>query len=62
MGNSKITEELEFIPRSPVRKYQARGGVDYKKAPRDSVAPSDNIEKLNDYFMATSVEIYKTAK
>ena len=43
-------------------KYQARGGVDEKEALKDSVAPSDNIEKSKEDYVETSAEINKTTK
>ena len=43
-------------------KDQTRGYFDYKEAPKDSVAPSDNIEKIKEDFLAPSSEIYKTTK
>ena len=30
MSNAKISEDLEFYPRAPVLKYQARGDLDDK--------------------------------
>ena len=42
-----------FHPRVPVVKYQARYYLDYKEAPKDSVAPSDNIEKFRKGFCGT---------
>ena len=35
MDNAKITEELEFHPRSPVLKYQAREDLGDKESPKD---------------------------
>ena len=43
VGNTKIIEELEFHPRSPVLKYQAWGYLDDKEALRYLVSPSDHI-------------------
>ena len=62
MVNEKITEELEFRLRAWVLKYQAREYWGDKEAPKDSVAPSDNIEKAKDCFVSPSAEIDKTTK
>ena len=43
MGNTKITLEPDFHPRAPGIKNQAKEDFYYKEAPKDSVAPSDNI-------------------
>ena len=43
-------------------KYQAREYWGDKEAPKDSVAPSDNIEKAKEDFVAPSAKIYKTTK
>ena len=32
--------------------------MDDKQSPKDSVAPSDNIDKSNEYFVAPSAEIF----
>ena len=55
----KITEEIEFFPRALVLKYQARGDFYDKEAPKDSVAPSDNIEKSREDFVEPSAKIDK---
>ena len=57
MGNTKITEEIEFHPRATVLKHQAREYFYDKEAPKYSVAPSDNIEKAKEDFVASSAEI-----
>ena len=36
--------------------------LDDKEAPKDSVAPSDNIEKAKEDFVAQSSEIDRTSK
>ena len=43
-------------------KYQAREDLDDKEAHKDSVAPSDNIEKPKEYVLAPSAELEKTTK
>ena len=43
-------------------KYHAIGDLDDKDAPKDSVAPSDNIEKSKDNFVSPSAEIEKISK
>ena len=61
-GNAKITEEPEFHPIALLLKYQARENLDDKEAPKDSVAPSNNIEEAKEDFVEPSAEIYKTNK
>ena len=43
-------------------KYQAREYFDDKESLKDSVAPSDNIEKIKEDVLAPSSEIDKTTK
>ena len=43
-------------------KYQAREYFDDKESLKDSVAPSDNIEKIMEDVLAPSSEIDKTTK
>ena len=62
IGNEQVTEEREFHPRAPVIKYQSKEYWDYKASHKDSVAPSDKIEKAKEGFVAPSAEIDKTAK
>ena len=57
--NYRITMVSSNINRA---KYQARDDLDDKEAPKDSVAPSDNIEKAKVYCVAPSAEIDKTTK
>ena len=59
VGNAKIIEEIEFHPRAPVLKHQASDGLDDKEAPKDSLSPSENIEKAKEDFVALSTEIGK---
>ena len=51
-GNANITKEPYFQPISPVIKYQTRQDFDDKEAPKDSVAPIDNIQKSMEDFVA----------
>ena len=62
MGNTKTTEYIEFHPRAPVLKNQEMEDLDDKEAPKDSVAPSNNIEKAREDFVAQSSEIDRTSK
>ena len=62
VGNGKNTEEIEFHPRAPVIKYESREDLDDKEVPKDSVAPSDNIEKAKEDFVAPNSEIDKTTR
>ena len=59
MSNAKITEEIQFHPRPTVLKYKAREDLNDKEAPKDSIAPSDNIEKAKEYSVTPSAEIEK---
>ena len=62
MGDAIITQEIEFHSRAPVIKYQAREYLDYKKAPKNSIAPSNNTEKSKKDFVAQNYKIDKTTK
>ena len=43
-------------------KYQTRDHLDNREAPKDSVSPSDNIEKEKEDFVAPRAEIDKKTK
>ena len=56
MGDNKITEEIQFHPRKPMLKHQAKEGLDYESPPKNSVSPSHNIEKAKEYLVAPKSE------
>ena len=67
MGNTKITEELYFqAPKDSVTSSnnmeKSRDNLDDKETHKDSLAPSDKIEKEREDFVAPSAETDKRTK